>query len=91
VIEAMACAKPIVVTASGGLRDMIDDDGGRRVEPGNVAQLADALLEILSSAPLRQEMGAHNRATAEREYDWPRVIEKLEGIYEWVVRRRAAR
>ena len=91
VIEAMACAKPIVVTASGGIRDMVSDAGGRRVEPGNVDQLAAALVEILASPTLQAQMGTHNRATAEQQYDWPRVIEKLELIYDWVLQRRATR
>jgi glycosyltransferase involved in cell wall biosynthesis len=81
VIEAMACAKPVVVTDSGGLPDMISDAGGRRVPTGNARQLAAALVEILSSRSLQESMGAHNRAAVERDYDWLRVVERLEAIY----------
>ena len=91
VIEAMACAKPIVVTDSGGIADMVTDLGGRVVETGNPQRLAAALVEILDSPELQQTMGAHNRATAELVYDWPRVTEKLEGIYQWVLHRAAQR
>jgi glycosyltransferase involved in cell wall biosynthesis len=85
VIEAMACGKPIVVANSGGLRDMVSDEGGRRVQPGNAKELATALIEILRSPSLQLKMGAHNRNVAEREYDWPCVIKQLEDVYERVL------
>ena len=89
-IEAMACGKPLVVTDSGGLRYMVSDAGGRRVRPGDGEELASALVEILSSPTLQQKMGAHNRQLAEREYDWPRVSEKLEAVYARVLAGTAA-
>jgi glycosyltransferase involved in cell wall biosynthesis len=88
VIEAMACAKPVVVTDSGGIQDMIAPAGGRRVRTGDAHALANALCEILGSPALARDMGDYNRSVAERNYDWPRVTEKLEAVYRSVVERR---
>jgi glycosyltransferase involved in cell wall biosynthesis len=85
VIEAMACGKPVVVSDSGGLRDMVSNEGGRCVQPGDAKELAAALIEILRSPSLQRKMGGYNRGVAEREYNWPRVIEKLESVYERVL------
>jgi glycosyltransferase involved in cell wall biosynthesis len=80
-LEAMACAKPIVATAAGGLRHLVPDEGGRKVPPGDVEALAAALAELLGDPSLRQAMGEHNRAVVERRYSWSRVVDRLEEIY----------
>jgi glycosyltransferase involved in cell wall biosynthesis len=87
VIEAMACAKPLVVSDSGGVPHMVDDVGARLVKTGNVTDLANALIDVLRSPSLQRHMGAHNRARAMREYDWPNVVEELERIYKKVLER----
>ncbi len=87
VLEAMACGKPVVVTDSGGARYLVDDRGGRRVAPGDVAALAAALAELLTAPDRRREMGAHNRAVVEERFAWSRVIARLEDIYAEVISR----
>jgi glycosyltransferase involved in cell wall biosynthesis len=87
VLEAMACGKPVVVTDAGGLRYLMPEGGGYKVPPGDVQALADALIAILSSPQLQAEMGAVNRRAVEEQHAWERVGERLEGIYELVLRR----
>lgn len=84
-LEAMACAKPVIATNTGGPRYLVPEAGGRHVPPGDSAALAGALEEILASEPLRAEMGRYNRAYIEREFAWDRVIERLETIYGAVI------
>jgi glycosyltransferase involved in cell wall biosynthesis len=80
-LEAMACAKPVVVTEAGGLQYLVDDHGGRRVPVNEPAALAGALQEILTSPELQRQMGAHNRAVIEQRYTWTRVLGRLEAVY----------
>ena len=80
-LEAMACAKPVVVTNAGGVRHLVDDKGGRRVAPGDACALATALREVLLDPALRRAMGEHNRALVEERYSWTRVVDRLEGLY----------
>ena len=81
-LEAMACARPVVATAAGGLQHLVPDAGGRKVPPGDAAALADALAELLGDAELRRAMGAHNRQVVEERFAWPRVGDRLEELYE---------
>jgi len=85
VLEAMACGKPVVTTDTGGVRYLVDEQGGRRVPVGDADGLATALIEILGCPALQRTMGLHNRARAIAEYDWDVIIDQLERIYEQVV------
>jgi glycosyltransferase involved in cell wall biosynthesis len=80
-LEAMACGMPLVVTDAGGLRYLVDDEGGRRVPPGDPDALAAALCEVLGAPELGRNMGHHNRALIEKRYTWTSVVERLEDAY----------
>jgi L-malate glycosyltransferase len=80
-LEAMACAKPVVGTAAGGLAHLVPDEGGRKVPPGDADALAEALHELLADAELRRAMGRHNRELVERRYAWAPVVDRLEDAY----------
>jgi glycosyltransferase involved in cell wall biosynthesis len=81
VLEAMACARPVVATNAGGPRYLVSDLGGRKVPPGDPAALATALRELLGNASLRRAMGNHNRKLVEERYAWSRVVDRLEDLY----------
>jgi len=81
VAEAMSCGLPVVVTNAGGVRWIVDDDGGLRVPERSPEDLARALSELLLDPGRRQTMGAHNRAKVLKLFTWERVIDQLEEIY----------
>lgn len=91
ILEAMACGVPVVATRAGGLPDLVTEEGGRLVPPRNAGALADALIEILRSRRLQETMGRHNRARVEAVFDAERATDRLEHVYEAVVRRRGGR
>lgn len=90
-IEAMACARPLVVTRAGGLAHLVSEQGGRSVDVNAPAALAEALEELLTQPELCRKMGAHNRAEVERTYAWPVVAARLERIYRDVLTGEARR
>ncbi len=81
-LEAMACAKPVVATADGGLGHIVDEHGGRLVPTGDAPALAAALLEILADPAKARAMGEHNRRKVVQRYAWPAVIDRLEAAYD---------
>jgi glycosyltransferase involved in cell wall biosynthesis len=81
VLEAMSCAKPIIVTDAGGLSHMVHDRGGKKVPVGDAASLAIALRDLLLNPSLRRSMGRYNRRLAETTMTWAAVTERLEEIY----------
>jgi len=45
VIEAMACGVPVVATDVGGVAEVVDDQSGIIIPPGDSAALTEALLQ----------------------------------------------
>ncbi len=75
--EAMAVGTPVVATRVGGLAEVVDDGvTGRLVAPGDPAQLAAAVLEVLRD---RERMGAAARERA-RRFDASRYAERVERL-----------
>ncbi|MFZ0637691.1 MAG: glycosyltransferase family 4 protein [Candidatus Acidiferrales bacterium] len=61
-LEAMALGKAVVGGNHGGIPDIIEDGvTGFLVEHGNVAQLAEKILVLLTNQTLRDEMGRRGR------------------------------
>jgi glycosyltransferase involved in cell wall biosynthesis len=81
-IEACACARPIVTTDMPGCRDIVrHGHNGLLVPARNVTALAGALEQLIGDAELRRVMGQRGRALAEQEFDLTAVIEQTLAIY----------
>jgi len=81
-LEAMACARPIVTTDVPGCRDAVRDGvNGLLVPVRNSSALAEALKRLIQDASLRQKMGARGRDICEREFGVEGVIARTLGIY----------
>lgn len=76
IAEAMAFQKPVITTGHAGIPEVVD---AILVDENNVEQLAEALGQVCDSAALRRELGARNRAVAERLFS-PANIDRLEEI-----------
>lgn len=75
VLEAMAYGKAIVATAVGGVPEMIDQDSGILVPPGDTKALAAALIKSLSEKPLAEKLAAQARARAEQFFSSTRMCD----------------
>ena len=93
-IEAMACGLPAIATDYPGVRAVVDEgETGLLVPAGDAGAVAAALAELDDAgAEGRAELGAAGRAKAEREWSWPRLVERMDGAYAEAIgrRRRAA-
>jgi glycosyltransferase involved in cell wall biosynthesis len=68
-LEAMASARPVVATRSGGVEELVEDGvTGRLVPAGDVEALRASLVEYALSEELRAAHGAAGRSRAERHY-----------------------
>lgn len=80
-IEAMACCKPVVASAIGGLREVvIDGETGLLVPAGDVSALREALRELLLDPSRREQMGIIGRKRA-RLFTVGTVADRIEQIY----------
>jgi glycosyltransferase involved in cell wall biosynthesis len=70
VLEAMACARPAVCSAVGGIPEVIKDgETGYLVPPKNPLQLAARLVSLLRDPQTARRMGRAARARVEAEFD----------------------
>jgi len=75
--EAMAAGRPVIASRSGGLQFVVrDGTTGLLFEPGNAAELAAKLTQLLDDAGLRDALGQAGRARAQELYSWEQVIER---------------
>jgi glycosyltransferase involved in cell wall biosynthesis len=86
VLEAMASAKPVIISNIPGVTELITDgEEGLHVEPMDAKDLADKINQILDDDELRKRMGETGREKVYREYSWDKVASQIEKIYEEVV------
>lgn len=85
VLEAMACGRPVVTTAMGGVVDMVDHGvEGIVVRPGNAADLAAAMRRLLDDDALRERLGAAGLRRV-GQFTASTVAGEIERVYEEVV------
>jgi len=80
-LEAMALGKPPVVTGVGGHREVVGDDEGFVVEPGDAPALASKLVKLLQDDELRIRLGEGARRRA-GQFDISETVKRTEAVYE---------
>ena len=82
-LEAMAAAKPLVVTRVGGLPDLVrTGENGLVVEERDPDALAAAIVSLAHDAERRTAMGAAGRARVLSDLNWDTVTDRLVRVYE---------
>ena len=81
VLEAMAAARPVIVSAAVGAADLVRDHGCGVVIDGGAEQLGRAIARLVAERDTADEMGRRGKAVAAR-YSWDRVAAQMEGLYE---------
>lgn len=86
--QAMAFGKPVVASRIGGIPETVDDGvSGILFEPGDAAQLADAIIRLARDPGLSQRMGCAGRAQVERAYDARLVASGILKVYRYSIER----
>ncbi|NJR38731.1 MAG: glycosyltransferase family 4 protein [Leptolyngbyaceae cyanobacterium CSU_1_4] len=78
IMEAMAMEVPVIVTGSGGVKELIEPGvDGLLVEPQAPQQLADAILKLLGDRQLAQKLGTAGRVKVIQQFHSKRSAETL--------------
>jgi len=84
-LDAMAAAKPIVATRTGGIPEVVvDGETGILVPPRDDDALADAIVRLLKDADLRRGMGEAGRARARALFSTERMVQNTLNVYQHV-------
>jgi glycosyltransferase involved in cell wall biosynthesis len=82
VIEAMACAKPVIASNVGGPAETIKNrKNGILVTPAQPKLWAQEILNLLKNEKTMRLIGAEARNTILREYSWDKIAEKYHNLY----------
>ena len=85
ITRAFACAAPVVASDIPGYREVVTEETGALVPPGDAEALAATIAALLEDEPTRAERGRAARERAESEYAWPLLARRLAACYERVL------
>jgi len=82
ILEAMACALPVVASGIYGITEMtVDGETGILVPAGDSERLSGALRALLADDALRRRMGENARKRFEKYFTLDRQIDKIQSVY----------
>lgn len=82
ILEAMACGKPVVASNVSGIPIVVKNgETGLLVEAKNIAELASALIALLTDTAKREQFGRAGRQRVLNELTWTQVSQQFKDIY----------
>ncbi|MBL7916787.1 MAG: glycosyltransferase, partial [Bacteroidia bacterium] len=82
VIEAMACKVPVIVSATGGLMEIVTHEvNGLHVSHVNESTTADAMERMLSDKSLADKLIANAYLHVKENYDWQNNLKSQINVY----------
>lgn len=82
VLEAMACARPVIASSTGGVPEIIDHGRtGLLFPPGDSGALAMYLEYLIEHKKDAIDMGLRARRRLDGHFDTSTMVKKIEGIY----------
>jgi glycosyltransferase involved in cell wall biosynthesis len=83
IVEAMACALPVVTTPVGAIKTIVTHrETGLLVQPGSYEQLFDALHVMLSDKVMASRLGQAGRQVVEERYSAGSIVGKYISLFE---------
>jgi glycosyltransferase involved in cell wall biosynthesis len=82
VIEAMACEKPVIISALPVLREFSNPENSVIIEPGNVSALTENILHLYQDQIKREALGKNARRYVENNFDIKKVATLYQEIYQ---------
>jgi glycosyltransferase involved in cell wall biosynthesis len=81
-LDAMACARPIVATRAGGIPEIVEDGvNGLLVPVRDHHALADAIVRALKDPAMRQRMGEAGLARVNERFTVERMVAETADVY----------
>lgn len=81
IVEAMSCAKPVVISDIPILREFSNKDNSVIIKIGDSKQLLEAILILRQDKEKSELIGQNARKFVEKNFDIKKIAEKYENIY----------
>lgn len=79
--EAMSCGLPVIGADIGGIPDLIKEQNGILVKPGDIDGIKNAIIKLKDSQQLREQMGRASRDIIMKNHRWSKITEKFLELY----------
>jgi glycosyltransferase involved in cell wall biosynthesis len=83
--EAMSVGKPVVATRISSIPEVVGEEAGLLVPPGDASALADAILQLLRDPHRAQQMGRAGRRRVRELFDVERMLDEIERLFDQVI------
>ena len=81
-LEAMARGRPVIATKTGGVYSVVkDQQNGLIVPPGDLENLAQRIIDLLTRPERARELGEAGRDHVRKEYSVTRMLEQTAKLY----------
>jgi len=81
-MEAMASGLPVIASKIAGTTDLLTHEKtGYLVKPGNINDLANAIINLLSNPDKMEDIAKKGLELVEKKYSWETVYENYENFY----------
>ena len=85
-VEANACGKPVVATATTGAKEIIQDGiNGFLVPIGDAEKMSDKILDLLNNPKIAAQMGENGRKLVMEKFDGNRQLQKIKEMWQEIV------
>jgi len=84
-LEAMACAKPLIASNLKGVRS-VAEQSGILIEPKNSSDIAAKINYLVENPDAAILFGKNGLKTVEEKYRWPVITKELEQIYKNLIK-----
>jgi glycosyltransferase involved in cell wall biosynthesis len=89
-LEGMASGLPVVASGLHSIREVLaPTEGNATIDPGDRAELADAVINLLRDPARRRRAALSNRARIESAYGMQRFAERLQAAFDATIRSHA--
>lgn len=91
ILEAMGARLPVIAYDVGGNSELVNDERGALVAQGNENDFAAAVIQLLSNANLRAELGSNARCFVEQNFGLEHIRAQYENLYLTLLNRKGCR
>ena len=83
VLEAMACAAPLISNHGSPIAPELDDNSNGLLVPFNDREaLSQAMLDLLNNPKLRQRLGIEARRTIQEHFNLSKSLERYDALFQ---------
>lgn len=79
--EAMACELPLIVSSTGGFKEVVDQRCGRLVNIDEREEVTAAILELAKDPELRRSLGRQGRKVIQERLTWDKISDQLIDLF----------